>query len=183
MVLQAGFHSERHAAVLANKRPIGVHYKMRYGGPFRRKAPPTEGTLVNPGVPYLVMLDRILNRYPPSILVRMHVGMVSQEGFPVEPFTADQTVVGAFIGVSLLVMLYEEIFVGVLLVAIVAFAKPVFRVDVVLYVPVGCSLHFERFLTHRAGEVPFAHVRGLVFFDVLLGHPALALVALDFFVD
>lgn len=52
----------------------------------------------------------------------------------------------------------------------------------VLNVPVGGPLHFEGFFAHRAGEVSLGTMSGLVLFDVLLGHPPLALVALDFFV-
>lgn len=109
--------------------------------------------------------------------------MIAEVILPVESDAADQAVEGPFGGVRLFVVLDEEILVGVFLVAVVALAQPVLRVDVILDVSVGGPLHFEGFLAHSAGEVPFGRVSGLVLFDVLLGHPALAFVALDFDVD
>lgn len=63
------------------------------------------------------MLNRMIH---PSGLVQLHMRM---EGLPVESFAADQAVERTFVGLGLLVMVYEEIFIDVFLVAIGAFAK------------------------------------------------------------
>lgn len=73
MVFQGSLHPERHPTVLAGKGPIRVHNEMRNRRPFGGKTSPAEGTFVNPGVPYLVVFDRMFYRYPPPVLIGVSV--------------------------------------------------------------------------------------------------------------